>query len=57
MVKKTIKTSDEPVDVENINTPYTTEDEVDISSENTNSPVCVYIASKYSNIQPTDARE
>jgi hypothetical protein len=58
MVKKTTKTSDLDVDVEDKNTSDTTEDEVDISSENTKSPVCVYeYTSKYSNIQPTDARE
>ena len=48
------------VEVEKINTPDTdtTEDEVDISVANTNSPVFVYeYTSKYSNIQPTDARE
>jgi len=66
MLIKTIKTSDEPVDgnvvlnvdVENINMPDTTEDEVDISSAKTNSPVCVYeYTSKYNNIQPTSNDE
>lgn len=70
MLSKNINTLNEPVDkdnvlkveVEKINTPDTdtTEDEVDIhvSSASTNSPVYFYeYTSKYSNIQPTDARE
>ena len=70
MLSENINTPNEPVDkdnvlkveIEKINTPDTdtTEDEVDIhvSSASTNSPVCVYeYTSKYSNIQPTDARE
>lgn len=63
MVAKTTKTSDAPVDgnvasnvdVENIDTQDTTDDEVDISSANANCPVLYTY--KYNNIQPTDARE
>ena len=67
MLIKNINTPNEHVDednvlkveVEKINTPDTdtTEDEVDISAANTNSPVHNEYTSKYSNIQPTDARE
>jgi hypothetical protein len=67
MLSENINTPNETVDkdnvlkveVEKINTSDTdTEDEVDISAANTNSPVCVYeCTSKYNNIQPTDARE
>ena len=70
LLSENINTPNEPVDkdnvlkveIEKINTPDTdtNEDEVDIhvSSASTNSPVCVYeYTSKYSNIQPTDARE
>jgi hypothetical protein len=65
---KNINTPNEHVDEDNVlkvevekmytSDTDTTEDEVDISVANTNSPVFVYeYTSKYNNVQPTDARE
>ena len=59
-----IKKADEPVgedtvlnvEVENINMPDTTEDEVDLSSAKTNSPVYEY-TNKYNNMHPTSNDE
>ena len=64
-LSENINTPNEPVDKDNVLkvevekiTDTDTEDEVDISAANTNSPVCVYeCTSKYNNIQPMDARE
>jgi hypothetical protein len=65
---KNINTPNEHVDEDNVlkvevekmytSDTDTTEDEVDISVANTNSPVFVYeYTSKYNNVQPTDASE